>query len=180
MDAAVTGVRSAGMPWPQLTPLAAAVLHVGTPERILELECGDAEGALFLAREFPRARVRGVDRSPPAVRRASERVGLDPEGRIAFKAAPPGDLPFPADHFDLVVAMDARFAVGEAMRVLRTAGCLVLVSSRLTRPTRGLRGRLLDWRLARVGFEPVCSEAAGDGSFAILRLRGSDAAPDAV
>lgn len=168
------------MSWPQLTPLAAAVLHVGTPERILQLECGDAEGALFLAREFPRARVRGVDRSEQVVRRASERVGLDPEGRLAFKAASPRSLPFPADHFDLVVGIDARPGVAEATRVLRAGGHLVLAGSRSSEPLPGLRGRLLGWRLARAGLEPVRSEAAGEGSFAILRRRGADSAPGAV
>ena len=66
---------------PDLTPLAAATLHLGRPpERALEVECEGGDGALFLAREFPLARVRGVDRSEAAVRRATGRVGLDPEG----------------------------------------------------------------------------------------------------
>ncbi|HET7574343.1 MAG TPA: class I SAM-dependent methyltransferase [Solirubrobacterales bacterium] len=168
------------MSWPQLTPLAAAVLHVGTPERILLLECGEAEGALFLAREFPRARVRGVDRSRQAVRRASERIGLDPEGRLAFKVASPRSLPFPADHFDLVAAVDASPAAAETARVLRDGGCLVLASSRSSSPLPGLRGRLLGWRLARSGLEPLRSEASGDGSFSVLRLGGADAAPGSV
>ena len=88
-----------------MIPLAAAVLHVGVeePERVLAVECGEGDGALFLAREFPRARVRGVDASADAVARATARVGLDPEGRIAFKQGGPRRLPFPDDHFDLVV-----------------------------------------------------------------------------
>lgn len=168
------------MPWPQLTPLAAAVLHVGTPERILQLECGEAEGVLFLAREFPRARVRGVDRSERAVRRAGERIGLDPEGRLAFKVASPASLPFPSDHFDLVVAVDASPAAAETSRVLRAGGCLVLASTLSPDPLPGLRGRFLGWRLAKLGLEPLRSEAAGEGSFSVLRLRGADAAPGAV
>src|ERR1700710_2867341 len=95
------------MSTPPLTPLAAAVLRVGpAPERVLEIECGDGDGALFLAREFPTARVRGVDRSADRVRAATARVGLDPEGRIAFKVGGPGSLPYPDDFFDLVVAID--------------------------------------------------------------------------
>jgi SAM-dependent methyltransferase len=159
-------------PAPALTPLAAAVLHVGDPERILQVECGDGEGALFLAREFPSARVRGVDRSPEAVRRASGRVGLDPEGRIAFKQGTPRSLPFPADHFDLLAALDARPAAAEAARVLRPGGFLVLARSARPDPIGGLGGRLFRRRLARLGFTPIWSQPAGDGSFSVVRLRG--------
>src|SRR3954454_15006121 len=91
------------MQTPPLTPLAAAVLHVApAPERVLEIECGDGDGALFLAREYPRARVRGVDASEQALRAANARIGLDPEGRVAFKRSPGTELPFPTAHFDLV------------------------------------------------------------------------------
>lgn len=158
---------------PPLTPLAAAVLHVGDPERILQLECGDGEGALFLAREFPSARVRGADRSPERVHRAAGRIGLDPEGRIAFKQGAPRSLPFPTDHFDLVAALDAQPAAVEAARVLRPGGFLALASSTSRQALGGLSGRLLRRRLRRQGFEPIWSEAAGDGSFSVYRLRGS-------
>lgn len=156
---------------PPLTPLAAAALHVGTPERILLVECGEGEGALFLAREFPLARVRGVDRSEAAVRRATTRVGLDPEGRVAFKAGTPRSLPFPDDLFDLVALLDARPSPREVARVLRPGGFLVLAHSRRGEAPRGAGGALLRWRLARRGIEPIWSEAAGLGSFSVARLR---------
>jgi SAM-dependent methyltransferase len=157
---------------PPLTPLAAAVLHVGDPERILEVECGEGEGALFLAREFPSARVRGIDGDAGAIRRASARVGLDPEGRVAFKQGGPRSLPFPSDHFDLLVALDARPSAGEAARVLRPGGFLALAASRRRSPFGGLGGRLYRWRQRRLGFESIWEEAAGDGSFSVARLRG--------
>jgi ubiquinone/menaquinone biosynthesis C-methylase UbiE len=157
---------------PLLTPLAAAVLHVGDPERILQVECGEGEGALFLAREFPAARVRGVDRSPEAVRRAAGRVGLDPEGRIAFKQGGPRSLPFPADHFDLLAAIDARPGGAEAARVLRPGGFLVLAESRRPQAPAGLGGRLFRRQLGRLGFEPIWAQPAGDGSFSVSRLGG--------
>ncbi|HET7454416.1 MAG TPA: class I SAM-dependent methyltransferase [Solirubrobacterales bacterium] len=160
---------------PPLTPLAAAVLHVGAPERILEVECGDGEGTLFLAREFPSARVRGVDASAEAVQEAAGRIGLDPEGRVAFKPGGPRSLPFPDDHFDLLVAVDAGPAAAEAARVLRPGGFLALAATAAPAATPGFRGRLLRRRLARRGFEPIWSEAAGDGSFSVLRLRGGGA-----
>jgi ubiquinone/menaquinone biosynthesis C-methylase UbiE len=161
---------------PPLTPLAAAVLQVGLPERILEVECGEGEAALFLSREFPRARVRGVDSSERAIRRAISRIGLDPEGRVAFKVGRPRSLPFPHDNFDLVVLVDAAPAVAETVRVLRPGGRLLLVQTAHASPFPGPTGRLLRWRLGRRGVEPVDSAAAGDGSFSVGRLRGADSA----
>src|SRR6478735_10634408 len=111
------------MPTPPLTPLAAAVLRVvPAPERVLEIECGEGDATLFLAREFPTARVRGVDSSPANVRAATARVGLDPEGRVAFKQGKPSALPFPDAFFDLVVVVDARPAAAELARVLAPGG----------------------------------------------------------
>jgi ubiquinone/menaquinone biosynthesis C-methylase UbiE len=162
-------------PWPPLTPLAAAVLHVGDPERILQIECGDGEAVLFLAREFPSARVRGVDSSAEAIRKAGARIGLDPEGRVAFKQGGPRALPFPADHFDLLTAVDAGFSPSEAARVLRPGGFLALASTSAPATPPGWRGSLLSRRLARRGFESIWSEEAGDGSFSVLRLAGGGA-----
>lgn len=165
---------------PRLTPLAAAALHVGAPERILQVECGHGDAALFLAREFPSARVRGVDRSEERVREAAARVGLDPEGRIAFKPGEPGQLPYPDEHFDLVAALDARPAARESARVLRPGGFLVIASSTSPRPLPGLAGWFLRQRLRRSGFEPICDEIAGDGSFCVERLRGLGPLPGSL
>lgn len=159
---------------PLLTPLAAAVLHVGVPERILQIECGKGDGVLFLAREFPSARVRGADASEETIRRAATRVGLDPEGRVAFKQGRPRSLPFPADQFDLLVAVDARPFPGEAARVLRPGGFLALAATRSRGVPSGFRGALLWRRLDRLGFESIWAEAAGDGSFFVARLRGGE------
>jgi SAM-dependent methyltransferase len=165
---------------PPLTPLAAAVMHVGSPERILEVECREGEGTLFLAREFPSARVRGVDGSAEAIRAAAARVGLDPEGRIAFKPGSPRDLPFPEDHFDLVAALDARPSPPEVARVLRPGGFLALAVARGEAPLAGPRGTLYARRLSRRGFERIWEEPAGDGSFLVTRLRGGGPIVDSL
>jgi ubiquinone/menaquinone biosynthesis C-methylase UbiE len=168
------------MPTPPLTPLAAAALRIApVPERVLEIECGDGDGALFLAREFPAARVRGVDRAEDHVRAATARVGLDPEGRVAFKRGHPGSLPYPDDFFDLVVEIDGRPAAAEVARVLRSGGHLILVRSLGPDALPGLGGWLLRRRLDRRGIELLESSPAGDGSFSVGRLRGGDAAPAA-
>ncbi len=169
------------MSTPPLTPLAAAVLRVSPPpERVLEIECGEGDGALFLAREFPAARVRGVDRSAARVRAAAARVGLDPEGRIAFKQGTPRALPYPSGFFNLVVALDARPRVAEIVRVLRPGGHLILACRRGDDALAGVLGRLTRRRLSRYGVEPLESAAAGDGSFYVGRLRedGSAIAAD--
>jgi len=167
-------------PSPLLTPLAAAALHVGDPERILQIECGDGDGPLFLAREFPSARVRGADRSADAVHAAAARVGLDPEGRVAFKQGGPRSLPFPDDHFDLLAALDARPSPGESLRVLRPGGFLVLAESHRRDAPAGFGGRLLRRRLRRAGFDPIWAQPAGDGSFSVFRLGNGETAPRGV
>lgn len=126
---------------PALTPLAAAVLRVpGRPERILEVGCGKGDGVLFLAREFPSARVRGIDRSAEAIRAATARVGLDPEGRVAFKRGGARSLPYPDGFFDLVVQTNAPLWPAEVARVLRNDGHLLVIGP------RRLLGRRLSFR----------------------------------
>lgn len=137
---------------------------------MLEVECGEGEATLFLAREFPQARVRGVDRSEAAVRRATARVGLDPEGRVAFKVGAPGSLPFPDAHFELLAAVDAAPTAKEAARVLAPGGLLLLAHTEGAGGPGGLRRRWRERALARAGFEPVEAAAAPGGSFAIARL----------
>lgn len=149
------------MPTPALTALAAAVLRVrDLPERILVIGCGEGEGVLFLAREFPTARVRGVDPSAEAIRNAVSRVGLDPEGRVAFKQGRTGKLPFPDAFFDLVTQAGGSLRPGEIARVLRPGGHLVVIGRR----------RWLDWRLGGHRFDPIETGAAGGERFQVFRF----------
>lgn len=150
------------MPSSALMALAAAVLVLPEqPERVLEVGCGDGERVLFLAREYPSARVRGVDADEEAVRRAVSRIGLDPEGRVAFKVGDGRTLPYPDDFFDLVTQAGGRLRPGEIARALRADGHLILIGE----------WRLLDWRLGREGFEPGESGEADGKPFSIWCLR---------
>ena len=132
------------------------------PERILEIGCGSGDGVFFLAREFPAARVRGVDASDEAVAAAVARVGLDPEGRVAFKQGGARRLPYPADHFDLVVQAGGGLHPGAIAKVLHPGGRLILTG----------RWRLLDWRLRSAGFEALESGEVEGARFHLARLHG--------
>lgn len=148
-----------------LTPLAAAVLRVpGRPERILEIGCGEGDGVLFLAREFPAARVRGVDPSAEAIRAAVARVGLDPEGRVAFKRGGARSLPYPDGLFDLVVQAAGPLRPAEVARVLRGGGHLLLIGRR----------RMLARRLSRRGLVLVETGEAEDEPFQLARRAGGE------
>jgi SAM-dependent methyltransferase len=145
-------------------------LHVSVPERALVIGCGDGEAVLFLAREFPAARVRGVDPSEALVQEVSARVGLDPEGRVVFKLGKPGALPYPDDHFDLVVQLDGRLAAAEAARVLRPGAYLILVGAQGAYLAGGMQGALRRRRLTRAGIESVRIGEAGGGNFFVGHL----------
>lgn len=160
-------------------PLAAAVLHVPPPERALLIGSGDGEPAFFLAREFPSARVRAVDRSAQRVHDAQMRMGLDPEGRVAFKQGDPRSLPYPEEFFDLVIQVRGRVSAAETARVLRPEGWFVHAPARAPRQAARVHLRLLEWRLAQHYFDVLRTGKAGDGNFLVARLEGDlRAAPD--
>jgi SAM-dependent methyltransferase len=157
------------VPSPSLIALAAAVLHLpDRPERILEIGCGGGDGVFFLAREFPAARVRGVDASAEAVREAVSRVGLDPEGRVAFKQGRSRSLPYPDGFFDLVAQAEGGLHPGEIARVLRPGGHLILVGE----------WRWLDWRLRSRGFDSLKDGKAEGKRFLVSRFHAGDQSPD--
>jgi ubiquinone/menaquinone biosynthesis C-methylase UbiE len=157
------------VPSSSLTALAAAVLHVPVkPERVLEVECGHGDGVFFLAREYPAARVRGVDASAEEIEAAVARVGLDPEGRVAFKRGRPRHLPYPDDFFDLVAQTEGGLRPAEIARVLRPDGHLVLTGE----------WRWLDWRLRKYCFERVASGAVEDENFHVLHLHTLEPTPE--
>jgi SAM-dependent methyltransferase len=154
-----------------LAPLAAAVLRVATPpERILDIGCGTGAGTLFLAREFPQARVRGVDISEEMIREAIAKVGLDPEGRVAFKVGDASDLPYPDQSFDLVAQLNMPPFFEEMVRVLRPGGHLIVAASWGPATPFYTPARLLRWKLAQRGVEQLEEGGAGSGSFWVGRL----------
>lgn len=153
-----------------LAALARAVLEVKSePERILDIAAGTGEGTLFLAREYPRARVRGIDISDEMVKVAKSKTGLDPEGRIAFKVADASDLPYEENSFDLVTQTNAPVFAAELARVLRPDGYLIVASSRGERTPFHTGHAALARVLRRRGFEVSAQGVAGAGTYLVAR-----------
>jgi ubiquinone/menaquinone biosynthesis C-methylase UbiE len=155
-----------------LAPMAAAVLHVApAPERVLELGTGTGDGALFLAREFPRAAVRGVDISEAMIRLAQGKVGLDPEGRVAFRIADAADLPFADESFDLVAHLNMPPFFAEAARVLRPGGFAIVASSIGAATPFYTPNAVLSRGFGRHDVREVATGEAGAGTYWVGRRR---------
>jgi ubiquinone/menaquinone biosynthesis C-methylase UbiE len=155
-----------------LAPLAAAALRVRpAPERVLDLGTGTGEGALFLAREFPRASIRGVDMSEDMIGLAQAKVGLDPEGRVAFRVADAADLPFGAESFDLVAQLNMPPFFAEIARVVRPGGHVIVASSSGPATPFYTPNSVLARGFGRRGIDELESGSAGAGSWWVGRRR---------
>lgn len=172
-DAALEWDERTGAGSPEhLTALAAGLLHVRPhPERALDLGTGTGEVALLLAREYPRAGVRGVDISPEMIARAKSKVGLDPEGRIAFTIGDAAALPWPADSFDLVTQLNLPPFFAETARVLRPGGQVVAAASWGPETPFYTAPEVLERRFSGVRIVQVAAGSAGPGTFWVGRLR---------
>lgn len=158
----LTGAGSAD----HLAALAAAVPGLATqPERVLDLGCGTGAGTLFLAREFPHASIRGLDLSPNMVRKARDRIGLDPEGRVAFRQGDASRLPYGDGSFDLVTQVNMPVFFREISRVLRPGGTAIVVHSLGRNTPFSTPDRTLASKFRRVGLEPSGSGGAGAGTW---------------
>jgi SAM-dependent methyltransferase len=166
---------TAGSP-EHLAPLASAVLQVSpSPERVLDIGCGTGAAALFLAREFPQARVRGVDISEEMIREAVAKVGLDPEGRIAFKVGDAAELPYPERSFDLVAQLNMPVFFEQIARVLRPGGHVIVAASWGRATPFYTRPKLLQWKFAQRGITQVEVGEAGAGTYWVGRFTEPEA-----
>lgn len=153
-----------------LAPLATAVTEVEVdPERVLDLGTGTGEAALFLAREYPQARIRGVDLAEAMVRAATAKVGLDPEGRIAFRVADAAALPYADDSFDLVTQVNVPPFFGEIARVLRPGGHAIVTASWGSATPFYTPVTVLDRGFRRHGVARLAAGEAGQGTYWVGR-----------
>lgn len=153
-----------------LAPLAVAVTKIDRrPERALDIGTGTGVAALFVAREFPRASVRGVDISEEMIRQAKAKVGLDPEGRVVFRVADASALPFDDGHFDLVTQLNMPPFFSEISRVLRHGGHAIVAASSGERTPFFTPDEVLRRGFERNGLVVVKHDKIGRGSYFVAR-----------
>ena len=153
-----------------LAPLAKALLAVKpAPERALDIGTGTGTGALLIAREFPRASVRGIDLSEEMIRQAQKRIGLDPEGRVAFRVGDASALPYEDDSFELVSQLNMPPFFREIARVLRPGGYAVIAATWGPETPFYTPDSVLERGFRRVGLSLVESGEAGNGTFFVAR-----------
>lgn len=136
------------------TAVAATALPQGG--RLLDICTGTADMALEAARQFPTARIVGVDFSRPMITLGTtkvERARL--ADRIQLQVAPAEALPFPDASFDAVTVAfglrnvpDRQRGLREICRVVRAGGRAVVLEF-TTPPGRLFRGVYL-WYFHRV------------------------------
>jgi SAM-dependent methyltransferase len=154
-----------------LAPLSAATTHVSpAPERILDIGTGTGEGALLLAREFPLASVRGIDLSETMIHDAQRKIGLDPQGRIAFRVGDAAMLPWAEDSFDLVSQLNMPPFFDEIARVLRPGGFFIAAASLGSATPFYTPDAVLERGLRRRGIETVAVGEVALGTFLVGRL----------
>jgi ubiquinone/menaquinone biosynthesis C-methylase UbiE len=153
-----------------LAPLAAAALHVSPPpERVLDVGTGTGEGALLLAREFPRASVRGIDIAEEMIRSAQGKIGLDPEGRVAFRIGDAASLPYQEDSFDLVAQLNMPPFFDEIARVLRPGGHVIVAASWGAGTPFYTPEKVLERSFRRRGIESVQAGEVQHGTYFVAR-----------
>jgi ubiquinone/menaquinone biosynthesis C-methylase UbiE len=101
------------------------------------------------------------------IRAAQAKVGLDPEGRIAFKVADAAHLPYDEDSFDLITQLNLPPFFSEIARVLRPGGHVVVAASSGAETPFYTPPAVLERGFRRHGIELVEHGSRGRGTFFI-------------
>ena len=154
-----------------LAALAAAVSRLeAPPARALDLGTGTGAGAMWLARQFPEARVTGLDISEAMIERARAKLPANVSGRVEFLVGDAERLPFADGSFELVAQISVPVFFDEVARVLTPGGHVVVVSSLGLKTPFHTPERTLRNGFHRRGVEAVATGAADPGTFFVGKL----------
>src|SRR5262249_2756517 len=103
------------------------------------------------------------------IRQAQSRIGLDPEGRVAFRVADASDLPYDDASFDLVAQLNMPPFFSEVARVLRPGGYAIVAASWGDSTPFYTPDSVLRRGFGKAGLEHVRSGEAEEGTYFIAR-----------
>lgn len=120
----------------RLTDWGLRHLSIRADDTILDVGCGGGRTVAKLADLAPNGSIHGIDYAPASVVAARKlNQELVDVGRVTIQQASVSELPFTADTFDLVTAIETHFwwqdlsgGMREVFRVLKPGGCLVVIA----------------------------------------------------
>ncbi len=143
--------------------VAASYCGVGNPfslgairsgDAVLDIGCGAGVDTILAAlMTGPKGKAVGVDIVPEMLQRAEANLKLMDLHHVAFQSATGEHLPFPDDHFDVVISNgvinlipDKEAALNEIMRVLKVGGHLMIADQVMAGGTpKSLKDRISNW-----------------------------------
>jgi SAM-dependent methyltransferase len=155
----------------QIEQLVLAHLEWDGQGEALDIGCGNAPLAIALAKQFPKARVTGIDYwggtwdfTQKVCEANAEREGV--ADRVKFQKASASNLPFPEGCFDAAIsnlvfhevadAVDKRDVIKQALQVVKKGGAFSFQDLFLVKPMYGSVDDLLavikSWGVERVEF----------------------------
>ena len=165
----IAPVWDAGRRPDSFVPVHAALEHVDSPRRALDLGTGTGSVAFELARRFPEAEIVGADIAPVMLAEARRKMTPDLEGRVRFDEADAEHLPYPDQWFDLVTLSNMIPFFDELDRVLAPGGRLVFAWSAGAETPIYVPSDVLERELANRGYADFSEIAAGRGNSFVAR-----------
>jgi len=133
-------------------PFSLGVIRRG--DAVLDIGCGAGVDTILAAMMTgPEGKAVGVDIVPEMLQRAETNLKKVDLHHVTFLSTTGGHLPFPDDHFDVVLSNgvinlipDKHAAMREIMRVLKASGSLMIADQVMTGDTpKSLKDRLSSW-----------------------------------
>jgi SAM-dependent methyltransferase len=133
-------------------PFSLGEIHSG--DAVLDIGCGAGVDTILAAMMTgPEGKSVGVDIVPEMLQRAAVNLRLTHLENVTFQSATGEKLPFPDNHFDVVISNgvinlipDKDAVLNEIMRVLKAGGRLMVADQVMTGGVpKSLKDRLINW-----------------------------------
>jgi ubiquinone/menaquinone biosynthesis C-methylase UbiE len=145
-----------------------------TPLGVLDLGGGTGRGGYHLAERYPTADVSVVDISPGMLAFGAQRGERESLPPVSFIAGDSTAIPIRSSSMQLAFVLNAPVNPREMARVLEPGGIVVLAFTYGQHTPMYLDERTARAALTQAGFADIRSGAAGEGSWVLGVLKGSE------